>query len=165
MESLTSSSHVASVNAPVNHPAALRRFSLLLTSVAFTTEPQTRRVCMGIYSSTFTAKYEVRGPIVQYKPQKTVIKDGFNYNNIKRWTSNSLVQSEGESVYLMQRIIGVSNKLGFSVKATINNSLGRRLAISKNGRARSGTTTPSSGASSISRSPMRRSCPGSCGTG
>jgi len=165
MESLTASSDVAGIHAPVNYPAALRMFYPLLTRVAFTIEPQTRRVCMGIYSSTFTVKYEVGGPIVQYKPHKTGIEDGFNYNNIKRWTSNSLVQSKGESVYLMQRIIGVSNKLGFSVKATINNSLGRRLAISKNGRARSGTTTPSSGASSISRSPMRRSCPGSCGAG
>jgi len=59
------------------------------------------------------------------------IEDDMNYNNIKRWTSNAPVQSDGMSAHLSQTIIGISNKMGFAVKGAINNSIGRRVVIYK----------------------------------
>lgn len=59
------------------------------------------------------------------------IEEDFNYNNIKRWTSNAPVQSGGMSAYLSQTIIGISNKMGFARKDAINNSVGRRMVIYK----------------------------------
>lgn len=57
------------------------------------------------------------------------IEDDFNYNNLKRWTSDPPVQSKAGSANLSQTIIGISNKLEFAVKAAINNSIGRRSVI------------------------------------
>ncbi|KAG5956619.1 hypothetical protein E4U56_006493 [Claviceps arundinis] len=56
-------------------------------------------------------------------------EDDFNYNNIKRLTSNAPVQSKGVSGELSQTIIGITNKLGFCKTAAINDSIGGRLVI------------------------------------
>lgn len=47
------------------------------------------------------------------------IENGMNYNNIKRWTPNTLVQSKDISAYHrpLQTIIGITNRLGFSRSA------------------------------------------------
>ena len=57
------------------------------------------------------------------------VEDGFSYNNIKRWTSNSPVSSGGKTAILRQTIIGLSNKAPFYERSAINNSIGRRLVI------------------------------------
>ncbi|KAH9827500.1 FAD-binding, type 2 [Teratosphaeria destructans] len=59
------------------------------------------------------------------------IEEDMNYNNIKRWTSNALVQSGGMFAHLCQTIIGISNKMDFAVKPAINYSIGRRVVIYK----------------------------------
>ena len=59
------------------------------------------------------------------------IKDDMNYNNVKRWTSNAPVQSKGVSAYLSQTMIGITNKIGFSSRGEINNSIGRRVVVYK----------------------------------
>ncbi|KAH8156706.1 hypothetical protein CIB48_g11545 [Xylaria polymorpha] len=60
---------------------------------------------------------------------KCKIEDDMNYNNIKRWTSNAPVQSDGISAHLCQTIIGITNKISFSKTGSINNSIGRRVII------------------------------------
>lgn len=60
---------------------------------------------------------------------KCRIEEDIKYSNIKRWTCNVPVRSERMSAYLSQTIIGIRNKLGFAVKAAINNSIGRRIVI------------------------------------
>ena len=57
------------------------------------------------------------------------INDGFSYNNIKRWTSEAPITSEGRTGYLCQTGIIVSNFVPFYEKAAVNNSIGRRLVI------------------------------------
>jgi hypothetical protein len=59
------------------------------------------------------------------------IEEDFNYNNIKRWTSGAPIQSDGLSAYLSQTIIAISNKMCWSKKEAINNSIGRRVVIYK----------------------------------
>ncbi|KAK5145851.1 hypothetical protein LTR04_001193 [Oleoguttula sp. CCFEE 6159] len=269
MESATAAHEIVDVtgiNAPVNYAAALQRFYPLLSRLAFAVGELSRSVCIGTYRLTFDVEFTDEGPVVSYKPHKTVIgnprgdehtrmymfvtspivmpfpfpcpvktvvdlegemlnqillplrddqkldfmwrignaltdpvrnpcviifygaggeegksvlatnisrvlgkgvewtvtdligKDSkwpdarlvmklaekrlivcdecgidqdMNYNNIKRWTSNAPVQSDGMSAYLSQTIIGISNKMGFAAKAAINNSIGRRVVIYK----------------------------------
>lgn len=57
------------------------------------------------------------------------IKDGFNYDNVKKWTSESPVSMKGRSGFLAQTAIVTSNQLPFFEKAAINNSIGRRMVI------------------------------------
>ena len=57
------------------------------------------------------------------------IKDGFSYNNIKKWTSEAPVTMEGRTGYLSQTAIIISNDIPFYEKAAVNNSIGRRLVI------------------------------------
>lgn len=57
------------------------------------------------------------------------IGDGFNYNNIKRWTSNAPISIKGRTGFLCQTIIAISNKIPFYEKSAINNSIGRRVVI------------------------------------
>lgn len=57
------------------------------------------------------------------------IEDGFSYNNIKRWTSNSPVSDGVTTAFLRQNIIATSNKIPFLEKGALNRSLGRRLVI------------------------------------
>ena len=59
------------------------------------------------------------------------IDEDFNYNNIKRWTSGSPIQSKGLSAYLCQTVIGITNKIGWYKKEAVSNSIGRRLIIYK----------------------------------
>ena len=59
------------------------------------------------------------------------IDEGMNHDNIKRWTSNSPVESEGMVAFLSQIIIGLTNTLGFAKRDTIKNSIGRRVIIYK----------------------------------
>lgn len=58
------------------------------------------------------------------------IKDGFSYNNIKRWTSGAPVTLEdGTTCHLSQSAFVLTNNIPFNEKAGINNSIGRRLVI------------------------------------
>lgn len=58
------------------------------------------------------------------------IKDGFSYNNIKRWTSGTPVTLEdGTTCQLSQSAFILTNNIPFNDKAGINNSIGRRLVI------------------------------------
>jgi len=76
MESPTASqelSDIARINAPVSCAAALRRFYPLLTRVTFPLKPIKKTVYIGTYKLRFTISYTDKGPIVKYKPHKTVI--------------------------------------------------------------------------------------------
>ncbi|KAK1828582.1 hypothetical protein QBC39DRAFT_393080 [Podospora conica] len=58
------------------------------------------------------------------------IKDGFSYNNIKRWTSGTPVTLEdGSTCHLSQSAFILTNNIPFNDKPGINNSIGRRLVI------------------------------------
>jgi hypothetical protein len=57
------------------------------------------------------------------------IADGFSYNNIKRWTSNSPVSSGTSTSLLSQTIVALSNKIPFYSRGSTNNSIGRRLVV------------------------------------
>jgi hypothetical protein len=57
------------------------------------------------------------------------ISDGFSYNNIKRWTSNSPVSSGTSTSLLSQTIVALSNKIPFYSRGSTNNSIGRRLVV------------------------------------
>lgn len=57
------------------------------------------------------------------------VKNGFSYNNIKKWTSNSPVSDGVLTTFLSQNIIATTNNMPFSEKAAINRSIGRRLVI------------------------------------
>jgi len=58
------------------------------------------------------------------------IQDGFNYDHIKRWTSEAPnTGSNGMVSFLSQTCIVISNNLPFYEKAAMNNSVGRRLVI------------------------------------
>lgn len=57
------------------------------------------------------------------------IADGFNYDTIKKWTSEAPVSMDGRTGYLAQTAIVTSNSIPFYEKAAINNSIGRRLVI------------------------------------
>jgi hypothetical protein len=59
------------------------------------------------------------------------IEEGMNNDNVKRWTSDSPVQSDGMSAYLSQIVIGLTNTMGFAKRDTINNSMGRRVMVYK----------------------------------
>lgn len=57
------------------------------------------------------------------------IDDGFNYDHIKKWTSEAPYTDQGMTSYLSQTAIVISNHLPFFQKAAVNNSIGRRLVI------------------------------------
>lgn len=54
------------------------------------------------------------------------IKDGYSYNNIKRWTSGAPISMSGRTGFLSQTSIVISNVLPFFDKGAVNNSIGRR---------------------------------------
>ncbi|KAF2437657.1 hypothetical protein P171DRAFT_449861 [Karstenula rhodostoma CBS 690.94] len=53
------------------------------------------------------------------------ISDGLSYNNIKQWTSNSLVLSGTSTSLLFQTMIALSNKIPFYNRGLTKNSIGR----------------------------------------
>ena len=57
------------------------------------------------------------------------IKDGFSYDHVKRWTSESPVSSDGRTGYLSQTAFVISNHIPFYERAAVNNSIGRRLVV------------------------------------
>ncbi|GAB0495117.1 hypothetical protein MMPV_006415 [Pyropia vietnamensis] len=57
------------------------------------------------------------------------IRDGMNYDCIRRWTSNSPVEVNGMHLMLRQTIFAAANDLGFMERSAMTNSIGRRLVI------------------------------------
>lgn len=57
------------------------------------------------------------------------IEDGFSYNNVKKWTSQSPISMGGRVGFLSQSAIITSNKIPFYEKSAVNNSIGRRLVV------------------------------------
>ncbi|KAF2123652.1 hypothetical protein P153DRAFT_412683 [Dothidotthia symphoricarpi CBS 119687] len=57
------------------------------------------------------------------------INDGFNYDNVKRWTSEAPVSTLGRTGYLSQTAFKISNRVPHNGKAAISNSIRRRLTI------------------------------------
>ena len=51
------------------------------------------------------------------------------YNDIKRWTFNSLIFSRTSTSLLSYTIVALSNKIPFYSKGSTNNSIGRRLVV------------------------------------
>ena len=64
---------VVGINAPVNYAKALERYYPLLTRLAFAIGELSRSVCIGTYRLTFDVDFTPEGPIVSYRPHRTVI--------------------------------------------------------------------------------------------
>ncbi|CAG8979187.1 hypothetical protein HYALB_00000322 [Hymenoscyphus albidus] len=57
------------------------------------------------------------------------IADGFNYDNVKKWTSEAPVTMKGRTGYLAQTATITSNNIPFYEKSAMNNSIGRRMVV------------------------------------
>ncbi|EMC97268.1 hypothetical protein BAUCODRAFT_55138, partial [Baudoinia panamericana UAMH 10762] len=64
---------VTGINVPVNYAVALQKFYPLPTRMAFPVESLVRSVCIGTYRLMFEVRYMDDGPVVDYRPHKTVI--------------------------------------------------------------------------------------------
>lgn len=66
---------VTGINAPVNYAAALKRYYPLLARLAYPVGKVDQSVCIGTCRLTFKIDYMDEGPVVYYRPHKTIIEN------------------------------------------------------------------------------------------